>query len=429
MAAERIEDYALIGDTQTAALVSRSGSIDWACFPRFDSGACFAAMLGERDNGRWSINTVDPPVRTTRQYRADTLVLETDIEVAGGAIRLIDFMPIRGDRPDIVRIVGAPGGQVAMEAELVIRFDYGRTVPWVGRQDGTFTATAGPDALCLRSDVDFHGENLASVARFDVTAGDRRAFVLTWYPSHRDLPERIDPMLALADTSEWWRSWSQRCTFRGPWREPVAASLRVLKALTYGPTGGVVAAPTMSLPEWPGGVRNWDYRYCWLRDATLTLYALMLGGYTEEAAAWREWLLRAVAGAPTDLQIMYGLGGERRLPEYEVPWLTGYEQSRPGRIRNAAHEQLQLDVYGEVMDALHEARRLGIAPDRWAWALQRKILASLESKWKEPDQGIWEVRGPRRDFTHSKVMAWVAFDRAIKSIEAFGMKGPVDHWR
>jgi GH15 family glucan-1,4-alpha-glucosidase len=429
MAGARIEDYALIGDTQTAALVSRSGSIDWACFPRFDSGACFAAMLGERDNGRWSINTVDPPVRTTRRYRADTLVLETDIEVAGGAIRLIDFMPIRGDRPDIVRIVEAIRGEVAMEAELVIRFDYGRTVPWVRRQHGTFTATAGPDALCLRSDVDFHGENLASVARFDMKAGDRRTFVLTWYPSHRDLPEPVDPMLALADTSEWWRAWSQRCTFRGPWREEVAASLRVLKALTYGPTGGVVAAPTTSLPEWPGGVRNWDYRYCWLRDATLTLYALMLGGYTEEAAAWREWLLRAVAGAPTDLQIMYGLGGERRLPEYEVPWLRGHEQSRPVRIGNAAHEQLQLDVYGEVMDALHEARRFGIAPDRWAWALQSEILASLESKWKEPDQGIWEVRGPRREFTHSKVMAWVAFDRAIKSVEAFGLNGPLDRWR
>jgi GH15 family glucan-1,4-alpha-glucosidase len=429
MAAARIDDYALIGDTQTAALVSRSGSIDWACFPRFDSGACFAALLGERDNGRWSINPVDRPIRTTRRYRADTLVLETDIEVASGAIRLIDFMPIRGDTPDIVRIVQAIRGQVAMEAELIIRFDYGRAVPWVRRQNGTFTATAGPDALCLRSEVDFHGENLASVARFDMKTGDRRTFVLTWYPSHRDLPESVDPMRALADTSEWWRSWSRRCTFRGPWRDAVATSLRVLKALTYGPTGGVVAAPTTSLPEWPGGVRNWDYRYCWLRDATLTLYALMLGGYTEEAAAWREWLLRAVAGAPTDLQIMYGLGGERRLPEYEVPWLVGHEQSRPVRIGNAAHQQLQLDVYGEVMDALHEARRFGIAPDRWAWAVQREILASLESKWREADEGIWEVRGPRRHFTHSKVMAWVAFDRAIKSAESFGMNGPLDRWK
>jgi GH15 family glucan-1,4-alpha-glucosidase len=429
MATRRIEDYALIGDTQTAALVGRNGSIDWTCFPRFDSGACFAALLGDRDNGRWSIAPVDVPTRTRRRYQEETLVLETEFDAPGGTVRLIDFMPIRGQEPDIVRIVEGVSGEVAMKADLVIRFDYGQAVPWVRRQHGALTATAGPDALCLRGDIDLHGEDLASVARFTIAAGERRAFVLTWYPSHRELPEPVDPMRALTDTSEWWRSWSRRCNYRGRWRSAVATSLRVLKALTYGPTGGVVAAPTTSLPEWPGGVRNWDYRYCWLRDATLTLYALMLGGYTEEATAWREWLLRAVAGAPTHLQIMYGLGGERRLPEYEAPWLAGFGGARPVRIGNAAHEQLQLDVYGEVLDALHGARRFGIAPDPWAWSLEREILASLEAKWREPDEGIWEVRGPRRHFTHSKVMAWVAFDRAIKSVERFGADGPIDRWR
>jgi len=427
--ATRIEDYALIGDTQTAALVGRDGSIDWTCFPRFDSSACFAALLGDRDNGRWSIAPAETPTRTRRRYREDTLVLETEIDVAGGAVRLIDFMPIRGEEPDIIRIVEGTSGEVEMKTDLVIRFDYGQAVPWVRRQQGALTATAGPDALCLRGDVELHGENLASVARFTVAAGERRAFVLSWYPSHRDLPQPVDPTRALAGTVEWWRSWSRRCNFRGRWRNEVATSLRVLKALTYGPTGGVVAAPTTSLPEWPGGVRNWDYRYCWLRDATLTLYALMLGGYTEEATAWREWLLRAVAGAPTHLQIMYGLGGERRLPEYEAPWLAGHGGAAPVRIGNAAHEQLQLDVYGEVLDALHGARRFGIAPDRWAWSLEQEILGSLEAKWREPDEGIWEVRGPRRNFTHSKVMAWVAFDRAIKSVEHLGAEGPVDHWR
>jgi GH15 family glucan-1,4-alpha-glucosidase len=429
MSAGKIEDYALIGDTQTAALVGRDGSIDWTCFPRFDSGACFTALLGDRDNGRWSIAPAEAPVRTSRRYREDTLVLETEIDVAGGRVRLIDFMPIRGRQPDIIRIVEGVSGEVAMKTELIIRFDYGRAVPWVRRQHGALTATAGPDALCLRADVDLHGENLASVAHFTVAAGELRAFVLTWYPSHRQLPPPVDPARALADTVEWWRSWSRQCNFGGRWREPVATSLRVLKALTYGPTGGVVAAPTTSLPEWPGGVRNWDYRYCWLRDATLTLYALMLGGYTEEATAWREWLLRAVAGAPSDLQIMYGLGGERRLPEYEAPWLAGHGGAKPVRIGNAAHEQLQLDVYGEVLDALHGARRFGIAPDPWAWSLEKEILASLEGKWREPDEGIWEVRGPRRHFTHSKVMAWVAFDRAIKSVELFGVDGPADRWR
>jgi GH15 family glucan-1,4-alpha-glucosidase len=427
--AARIDDYSLIGDTQTAALVSRDGSIDWTCFPRFDSAACFAALLGGRDNGRWSITTAVPPARTTRRYRDETLVLETEMETAAGAVRLIDFMPIRGEAPDIVRIVEGLRGEVEMHTDLVIRFDYGRAIPWVRRRQGTFTAIAGPDALCLRSDVELRGENLATVAHFKIAQGEKRAFVLTWYPSHRALPRPLDPLAALTETADWWRSWSARCNFHGPWRNEVAASLRVLKALTYAPTGGVVAAPTTSLPEWPGGVRNWDYRYCWLRDATLTLYALLLGGYTEEAAAWREWLLRAVAGAPADLQIMYGLGGERRLPEYEAPWLTGHDGAKPVRIGNAAHEQFQLDVYGEVMDTLHGARRFGIAPDPWAWSLEKEILASLEARWREPDQGIWEVRGPRRHFTHSKVMAWVAFDRAIKSVESFGGEGPVERWK
>jgi GH15 family glucan-1,4-alpha-glucosidase len=425
----RIEDYALIGDTQTAALVSRHGSIDWTCFPRFDSAACFAALLGERDHGRWCISPTASVRQIRRRYRPDTLILETEFEVPDGVVRLVDFMPLRGDAPDIVRIVEGVRGSVEMLADLVIRFDYGRLVPWVRRQDGALTAIGGPDALCLRGDVEVHGEDLATVARFVVNAGERRTFALTWYPSHREMPVPLDTVAALADTAEWWRSWSSRCNFRGPWREPVAQSLRVLKALTYGPTGGIVAAPTTSLPEWPGGVRNWDYRYCWLRDATLTLYALMLGGYTEEAAAWREWLLRAVAGAPAQLQIMYGLGGERRLPEYEATWLTGFMASKPVRIGNDAHRQCQLDVYGEVMDALHAARKFGIGPDRWAWSLEKEILASLESRWREPDQGIWEVRGPQRSFTHSRVMAWVAFDRAIKSAETFGLQGPVDKWR
>jgi GH15 family glucan-1,4-alpha-glucosidase len=425
----RIEDYALIGDTQTAALVGRDGSIDWACFPRFDSDACFAALLGTRDNGRWSIAPTEAVRRVQRRYRDDTLILETVFETASGAARVIDFMPLRGDAADIVRIVEGVHGQVVMQADLVIRFGYGRTVPWVRRQHDVLTAVAGPDALCLRGDVEVHGEDLATVARFSLAAGERRAFVLTWYPSHQTLPVPLDPMEALEDTTKWWREWSARCRYDGPWRDAVSQSLRVLKALTYAPTGGIVAAPTTSLPESPGGVRNWDYRYCWLRDATLTLYALMLGGYTGEAKAWREWLLRAVAGNPAELQIMYGLAGERSLPEREAAWLSGYEGARPVRIGNDAHRQHQLDVYGEVIDALHEARRFGIGPDRWAWSLETELLAALESRWHEPDEGIWEVRGPRRHFTHSKVMAWVAFDRAIRSVESFGLTGPVDRWR
>jgi len=427
--ASRIEDYALIGDTQTCALVGRDGSIDWACFPRFDSGACFAALLGGRENGRWSVSPAAQTRRVERRYRDGTLVLETDMETADGTVRVIDFMPVRDHRkPQLVRIVEGLRGQVEMHVDLVIRFDYGSVIPWVRRRDGAVTATGGPDALCLRSEVELHGEHLASVARFSIGAGERRSFVLTYFSSHETLPEPVDPHEALAETETWWRAWSSRGRTRGPWAEPVAVSLRVLKALTFGPTGGIVAAPTTSLPERPGGVRNWDYRYCWLRDATLTLYALMLGGYMSEAEAWREWLLRAVAGDRSHLQIMYGVAGERRLPERELPWLAGYEGSRPVRIGNAAHEQLQLDVYGEVLDTLYQARRFGIGPDHWAWSLERRLLNHLESRWREPDEGIWEIRGPRQHFTGSKIMAWVAFDRAIKSVHGFGLEGPVERW-
>jgi GH15 family glucan-1,4-alpha-glucosidase len=424
-----IEGYAVIGDTQTAALVGRDGSLDWTCFPRFDSGACFAALLGDRDNGRWKVAPRDAAHATRRRYRPDSLVLETDFETEHGAVRVVDFMPIRGDRPDLVRIVEGLAGTVKMEVDLVVRFDTGRVTPWVRRREDALTFTAGPDALCLRGDIEVHGHDLATVGRFDIRARERRTMTLTWFPSHQPLPPRTDPFAALAETEAWWKSWSARCKYEGPWREAVAGSLRVLKALTFGPTGGIVAAPTTSLPECVGGRRNWDYRYCWLRDATLTLYALMVGGYVDEAKSWREWLLRAAAGDPARLQIMYGVAGEPRLVELEAPWLSGFERSTPVRLGNAAHEQLQLDVFGELSDVLLQARRLGIAPDRWSWSLETTLLECLEGKWRDPDHGIWEVRGPKRPFTHSKIMSWVAFDRAIKSVEGFGLEGPVERWR
>jgi GH15 family glucan-1,4-alpha-glucosidase len=420
----RIEDYGLIGDTQTAALVGRDGSIDWCCFPRFDSGPCFAALLGGRDQGRWSIAPCTPPRAVSRRYLPGTLILETSFATDHGMLRLTDFMPVRGHAPDIIRVVECTAGEVEIEFDLVIRFDYGQAVPWVRRTDHVLTAVAGPDALCLRGDLDVHGEDMATVGRWKLRAGDRRSFQCTWYPSNE-----LDCGVELERAEQWWLKWSSRCRYDGPHREAVVQSLIVLKALTYGPTGGIVAAATTSLPEWPGGVRNWDYRYCWVRDATLTLYALMIAGYKHEAAAWRDWLLRAVAGDHEGMQIMYGVAGERRLPEYEAGWLPGYERSRPVRIGNAAHEQLQLDVYGEVVDALYGARRFGIAPDHWAWSLEKALLDVLERRWEEPDEGIWEVRGPRRLFTHSKVMAWVAFDRAVKSVERHALEGPVDRWR
>ena len=426
----RIEDYGLIGDLQTAALVGCNGSIDWLCLPRFDSGSCFSALLGDEWDGRWVVAPDAPVLSVERRYRERTLVHELVFHCETGSVRVIDFMPPRGKDPDVVRIVEGLEGSVPMRSELVIRFEYGSIVPWVRRLDeGTRVAVAGPDALSLRTPVPMRGENLRTVAEFTVEAGSREPFVLTWYPSHRECPPPIDPEQALVDTCSFWRDWLRKCAYSGRWEDAVTRSLMVLKALTYEPTGGIVAAPTTSLPEKIGGVRNWDYRYCWLRDATFALDALLESGFEDEARAWRAWLLRAVAGDPDDLQIMYGPAGERRLDERELPWLTGYEGSRPVRVGNGASNQFQLDVYGEVLDVLHQARRRDIEPDDQSWALQRVLLADLERRWREPDEGIWEVRGPRRHFTQSKVMAWVAMDRAVKAVEDFGRPGAVERWR
>jgi GH15 family glucan-1,4-alpha-glucosidase len=429
----RIEDYALIGDTQTAALIGKDGSIDWMCMPRFDSEACFAALLGDERHGRWRLAPVGAARAVRRRYLPGTLVLETETEVDGGAVRVIDFMPPRDTTPDVARIIEGVRGQVRVRMELVIRFESGAIVPWVRRlAGGDLLAVAGPDALLLHTPVETHGEGLKTVAEWTLAEGQRVPFILTWFPSHQRVPPpALDAEQQLAETLDYWREWSSLCTYRGPYRDEVDGSLRVLKALTYAPTGAIVAAPTTSLPEKLGGARNWDYRYAWLRDSTFTLYALLLGGHREEAEAWREWLLRAVAGDTANLQIMYGVGGERRLPEREASWLPGYEGSRPVRMGNRASEQLQLDVYGEVIDTLYQATRAGVPPSEWAWRLQRAILDSLEGKWREPDEGIWEVRGPRRHFTHSKMMAWVAFDRAVRFVEEFpvGHDGPVARWR
>ncbi len=425
-----LEDYAVIGDCETAALVSRQGSIDWLCWPRFDSGACFAALLGTARHGRWLVGAADAHTRISRSYRQDTLILETTVETTSGAVTVIDFMPPRGKNSDIVRLVRGDRGSVRMRTELVLRFDYGRTVPWVSRLgDGTLRAIAGPDMVTLHTPVTLHDRDAATVGEFSVQAGMTVPFVLTHGPSHLAAPNAIDPESSLEHTETFWRTWSEHGRSQGEWSEAVTRSLITLKALTYAPTGGMVAAATTSLPERLGGVRNWDYRFCWLRDATLTLLALMNAGHYIEAAAWRDWLLRAAAGAPSQVQIMYGLAGERRLTESEIGWLPGYAESRPVRIGNAAHDQLQLDVFGEVMDALHQGRRGGLELRDEDWTLQRAMLGHLARIWKEPDQGIWEVRGGPRHFTHSKVMAWVAFDRAIKAIEQFGLRGPVDDWR
>src|SRR6266498_1555071 len=425
----RIEDYAVLGDTQTAALVGRDGSIDWLCLPRFDSGACFASLLGDAGQGHWRLSPLAHASPPRRRYRPETLILETEFETDGGAVRLIDFMPPRDASPDIIRIVEGLRGQVRVRMELVIRFDYGSVVPWVRKIDGVLCATAGPDSLYLHTPVETHGEGLVTVAEFGVGEGSRIPFVLTWNPSHLPMMKPADAERSLAETEAWWAEWSSRCTYKGPYREQVLRSLITLKALTYAPTGGIVAAPTTSLPEALSGVRNWDYRYCWLRDATFTLYSLMAAGYREEARAWREWLLRAVAGQPQQMQILYGVAGERRITEQQLDWLPGYEQSRPVRIGNAAVRQLQLDVYGEVMDTLHQARRIGIASDEFSWPLQRHLLEYLETGWSQPDEGIWEVRGPRRHFTHSKVMAWVAVDRAVTTAEKFNLEAPLDRWK
>jgi GH15 family glucan-1,4-alpha-glucosidase len=425
-----LEDYALIGDCETAALVSRAGSIDWLCWPRFDSGACFAALLGSEEHGRWQITPALEDVRITRQYRRDTLILETTFETPTGTVTLVDFMPPRGRNSDVVRLVRGRAGRVAMRMLVVLRFDYGRAVPWVNRlPDGTWRATAGPDMVTLHTPVPLRGQALTTVAEFDVESGQTVPFVLTHGPSHLPPPPAIDPEESLRHTEAFWTEWVDGKRMPdGVWAEAVTRSLVTLKALTYAPTGGIVAAPTTSLPESLGGPRNWDYRFCWLRDATLTLLALMDAGFYDEAGAWRDWLLRAAAGAPAQLQIMYGLAGERRLTEYEVDWLPGYERSRPVRIGNAAHGQLQLDVYGEVMDAMHQAREGGLEWRPADWAFQRALLQQLAKVWREPDHGLWEIRGAPRHFVYSKVMAWVAFERGVRAVKQLGVEGPAEDW-
>jgi GH15 family glucan-1,4-alpha-glucosidase len=424
-----IEAYALIGDCETAALVRRHGTSDWLCVPRFDSPACFAALLGGPEHGRWLLAPAEAPHTVRRRYREGTLVLETEFETADGVVAVIDCMPPRDELPDVFRVVEGRRGRVRMRMDLTIRFDYGSLIPWVRRTPDGLTATGGANQLRLITPVELHGENFHSVADFTVSAGERVPFTLAWQRSYAWPVVHGDPERSIDATERWWREWSDRCAYQGPYRDAVVRSLITLKALTYRPSGGVLAAPTTSLPEHLGGIRNWDYRYCWLRDATFALYALMLGGYTAEAVEWREWLLRAVAGEPANAQILYGVAGERLTPEWELSWLPGYADSRPVRAGNAAATQFQLDVYGEVLDVHHTARRHGLPADANAWNVERVMVEFVERMWREPDEGIWEVRGPRRHFTHSKVMAWVALDRAVKAVERFGLEGPVERWR
>jgi GH15 family glucan-1,4-alpha-glucosidase len=429
----RIEQYAMVGDTQTAALVGDDGSVDWLCAPRFDSAAPFAALLGDDSHGHWLIAPTAGGRATRRRYRDGTLVLETDFETPEGSVRITDFMPIRDKTVDMVRIVDGLHGHVPMRMHLTMRFDYGSIVPWVRDVHGALVAIAGPDALVLRTPVETRGVGHSTVADFTVRRGEQVPFTLAWFPSHEDVPHAVNATRALARTTSWWQDWTKKTGYDGEWSEVVQRSLITLKALTYAPTGGIVAAPTASLPEWIGSVRNWDYRFCWLRDATFTLLALLHAGYEEEAKAWRAWLLRAVAGEPSDLQIMYGPAGERRLTEWEVSWLPGYEGSHPVRIGNAASEQFQLDVYGEVVDALYQSR-IGAIAEREinTYHFILALLDFLESAWTKPDEGIWEVRGPRQHFTHSKVMAWVAFDRAVRVLEhgsADGDAARAAHWK
>ncbi|GGW55050.1 glycoside hydrolase family 15 protein [Streptomyces caelestis] len=427
-----IEDYALIGDEQTAALVGTDGSVDWLCLPRFDSAACFARLLGDEDNGYWRIAPVGADRCARRAYRRDTLVLDTEWETEQGAVRVTDLMPQRDRAPDLVRVVEGLDGEVTLHSVLKLRFDYGSIVPWVRRVDGHRVAVAGPDSTWLRSEPEVRswGEDFGTHAEFTVRKGEKVAFVLTWHPSHEERPPLVDPYESLRHSVEDWRAWASRCRYDGPYRDAVVRSLITLKALTYAPTGGIVAAATTSLPEELGGVRNWDYRYCWLRDSTLTLGALLSAGYQEEAEAWRNWLLRAVAGDPADLQIMYGLAGERRLPEFELPWLSGFARSAPVRIGNDAVKQLQLDVYGEVMDSLSLARISGLSAQPDVWALQTALMDFLRDNWRQPDEGLWEVRGGRRQFVHSKVMVWVAADRAVRTLERHPeLDGDLDGWR
>jgi GH15 family glucan-1,4-alpha-glucosidase len=430
-----IEDYGLIGDLQTAALVGRDGSIDWLCLPRFDSPACFAALLDDDRAGRWLIAPASGGPSTRRRYRGETLVLETEWDTPSGTVRLIDFMPPRGEAPDVVRIVEGVSGRVPMRMELLLRFDHGHVVPWVRAVDGELAGVAGPDAVWLSSSADLRHVNPGPdqdphiAADFEVGAGDRVRFVLTYAASHRPHPKPADPERSLQDTVAHWSAWMDRCDYDGRWSDAVRRAVLTLKALTYAPTGGILAAATTSLPEQLGGSRNWDYRYCWLRDATYTLQALLGTGYVQEARQWRDWLLRAVAGDPAELRIMYGLDGSRRIPESELPWLSGYEGASPVRVGNAAADQFQLDVWGEVLDGLHLARLADTSKPDDAWDLQRALLDFLEGSWNRPDNGLWEVRGPRRQFVHSKVMAWAGVDRAVQAVERFGLEGPVDRWR
>jgi GH15 family glucan-1,4-alpha-glucosidase len=430
----RIEDYAVIGDLHTMALVGNDGSIDWLCLPRFDSGSCFARLLGGDESGYWKVAPADAPdsvIATRRRYRGDTLVLETEMDTQDGTIRVVDCMPIRGDSyPQVVRMVEGVSGSVDVHMELAIRFDYGSAVPWVTRNENLLTATAGPNAVSLWTRAETRGEHLRTVSDITVRPGERITYSLTWFPSHESPPRPIDASYGVASTEEWWETWAAACTYEGEYRDAVLRSLMTLKALTFDPTGGIVAAATTSLPETLGGERNWDYRYCWLRDATLTLESLMRGGYHAEAMAWRDWLLRATAGDVSKLQIMYGARGERRLDEWEVDWLSGYEGSRPVRVGNAAAGQYQLDVYGEVMSTLYEASRADGVHSRAIWDLQTKLIEFIEHGWKEPDDGLWEVRGPRRHFTHSKVMAWVAVDRAVQTLQDWpDLPGPLEKWQ
>ncbi|MFE3830389.1 glycoside hydrolase family 15 protein [Streptomyces sp. NPDC059092] len=432
--AGRIEDYALIGDMQTAALVCRDGTVDWLCLPRFDSHAVFAALLGTDEHGFWRLGPAYPagsvpPRATRRRYRGDSLILESEWDTPRGTVRVTDFMPPRDGAPQLIRIVEGVSGRVPMRSALRMRFSYGRVVPWVHKVDNRTVAVAGPDSVWLDTEAETHGKDLTTYSDFTVAPGDRIAFTISWQPSHRQPPALPDPEGSLEATSEFWREWVEHCTYHGPYREAVIRSLITLKALTYAPTGGIVAAPTTSLPEEIGGSRNWDYRYTWLRDAAITLSSLLRTGYREEARAWREWLLRAVAGDPENLQIMYGIAGERELGEAELDWLPGYERSGPVRVGNGAAHQLQLDVYGEVTEALHLAHMTGLARNDYASVLQLKLIRYLEKHWDQPDEGIWEVRGPRRHFVHSKVMAWVAVDRTIKLIESGDADGPLERWR
>ncbi|MFE9609137.1 glycoside hydrolase family 15 protein [Streptomyces sp. NPDC006012] len=432
--AGRIEDYALIGDMQTAALVCRDGTVDWLCLPRFDSHAVFAGLLGTEEHGFWRLGPAyaadaQPPTAARRTYRGDSLILESEWDTPRGTVRVTDFMPPRDGAPQLIRIVEGVTGRVPMRSALRMRFSYGRVVPWVHKYDGRTVGVAGPDSVWFDTTAETYGKSLTTYADFTVAPGDRIAFTISWQPSHREPPALPEPEQSLEATEEFWREWVENCTYHGPYREPVIRSLITLKALTYAPTGGIVAAPTTSLPEDIGGVRNWDYRYTWLRDAAITLSSLLRTGYREEARAWREWLLRAVAGDPENLQIMYGIAGERELGEAELDWLPGYEKSAPVRVGNGAAHQLQLDVYGEVTEALHLAHMTGLARNDYASLLQLKLIRYLEDHWDEPDEGIWEVRGPRRHFVHSKVMAWVAVDRTIKLIESGDADGPLERWR